>query len=324
MISRSLFFIFVYVPVMIVGIPCQFVITRLGLGWNFLPRLFHKCGCIFLGVRVTMLGEPAHGRPTLLLSNHISWNDIIVVGSKADVTFVAKSGVKETFFVGLLPRRLDDGGMIPRCKCSFDDVGEVLDQLAVLGMHDVGIDLRGEAGPAQCRRYHPGRIVGTGRVAAEVEDAGVGLAERDNFARGDEGRWQYHRHGIDIGEAAKRKALVGHPVLGADDRLPGDPGGAQALQGERRILRLHRQNDDVVGRELDLFRIARGTETNQFVAFRRAKAEAGLSQRLELRPARNPHHFGAAERQLGGDHAADGADAVHHELHTRPLRPRRN
>lgn len=102
MISRSLFFIFVYVPVMIVGIPCQFVITRLGLGWNFLPRLFHKCGCIFLGVRVTMLGEPAHGRPTLLLSNHISWNDIIVVGSKADVTFVAKSGVKETFFVGFM------------------------------------------------------------------------------------------------------------------------------------------------------------------------------------------------------------------------------
>jgi len=102
MISRSLFFIFVYVPVMIVGIPCQFVITRLGLGWNFLPRLFHKCGCIFLGVRVTTLGEPAHGRPTLLLSNHISWNDIIVVGSKADVTFVAKSGVKETFFVGFM------------------------------------------------------------------------------------------------------------------------------------------------------------------------------------------------------------------------------
>ena len=102
MISRSLFFIFIYVPVMIVGIPVQFVITRLGLGWNFLPRLFHKCGCIFLGVRVTMLGEPAHGRPTLLLSNHISWNDIIVVGSKADVTFVAKSGVKETFFVGFM------------------------------------------------------------------------------------------------------------------------------------------------------------------------------------------------------------------------------
>ncbi len=60
MISRALFFIVVYVPVMLVGVPCQFVITRLGLDWNFFPRLFHIVGCKFLGIRVTMLGEPAH------------------------------------------------------------------------------------------------------------------------------------------------------------------------------------------------------------------------------------------------------------------------
>ena len=63
MISRALFFIFVYLPVMLVGIPIQFVITRLGLDWNFMPRLFHGTGCKFLGIRVTVLGEPAHGRP---------------------------------------------------------------------------------------------------------------------------------------------------------------------------------------------------------------------------------------------------------------------
>ncbi len=102
MISRTLFFIFVYVPVMIVGIPGQFVVTRLKLGWNGLPRLFHRCGCIFLGLEVTVIGEPAHGRPTLLLSNHISWNDIIAIGSTADVTFVAKSSVGKWFFVGFM------------------------------------------------------------------------------------------------------------------------------------------------------------------------------------------------------------------------------
>jgi len=102
LISRSLFFIFIYVPVIIVGIPVQFVITRLGLDWNFLPRLFHKLGCVFLGVRVHVLGAPAHGRPTLLLSNHISWTDIIAIGSRADVTFVAKTGVRDTFFVGFM------------------------------------------------------------------------------------------------------------------------------------------------------------------------------------------------------------------------------
>ncbi|MDR3475361.1 MAG: lysophospholipid acyltransferase family protein [Devosia sp.] len=102
MISRSLFFIFAYIPMMLIGIPVQFVVTRLGLDWNFMPRLFHKFGCVFLGLRVKVIGEPAHGRPTLLLSNHISWTDIIAIGSVADVTFVAKSSVRDWFFVGFM------------------------------------------------------------------------------------------------------------------------------------------------------------------------------------------------------------------------------
>jgi 1-acyl-sn-glycerol-3-phosphate acyltransferase len=59
-------------------------------------------GCVFLGIRVKTIGEPLHNRPTLLLSNHISWTDIIAIGSVADVTFVAKTGVRNTFFVGFM------------------------------------------------------------------------------------------------------------------------------------------------------------------------------------------------------------------------------
>ncbi len=102
MIFRALFFIFVFVPVLIVIVPIQFVMTRLGLYWSGLPMFFHKLGCIFLGIRVKVVGEPLHGRPTLLLSNHISWTDIIAIGSVADVTFVAKTGVRNTFFVGFI------------------------------------------------------------------------------------------------------------------------------------------------------------------------------------------------------------------------------
>lgn len=103
MIFRALFFIFIYIPFMLVGIPAQFVISRLGLPfWNVLPRIFHKCGCIFLGMKVTLIGTPAHGRATLLTSNHISWTDIIAIGSVADVTFVAKSEIKKWFFVGFM------------------------------------------------------------------------------------------------------------------------------------------------------------------------------------------------------------------------------
>jgi 1-acyl-sn-glycerol-3-phosphate acyltransferase len=102
MIFRTLFFVFIFLPALLILIPIQFVITRLGLFWNVPTMLFHKLGCIFLGIRVKTIGEPLHNRPTLLLSNHISWTDIIAIGSVADVTFVAKTGVRNTFFVGFM------------------------------------------------------------------------------------------------------------------------------------------------------------------------------------------------------------------------------
>jgi 1-acyl-sn-glycerol-3-phosphate acyltransferase len=102
MIFRTLFFIFVFIPMMLVSVPVQFVITRLGLFSPFLTMLFHRCGCVFCGIRVHVIGEPLHNRPTLLLSNHISWTDIVAIGSVADVTFVSKTGVRDTFFVGFM------------------------------------------------------------------------------------------------------------------------------------------------------------------------------------------------------------------------------
>ena len=102
MIFRTLFFIVIFIPFMLVGIPVQFVITRLGGFWSLPTMLFHKCGCVFTGLRVHVIGEPQQGRPTLLLSNHISWTDIVAIGSVADVTFVAKTGVRDTFFVGFM------------------------------------------------------------------------------------------------------------------------------------------------------------------------------------------------------------------------------
>ena len=105
MIFRVLFFIVVLLPVMVVIIPLQALINALKLPyWGVLPRFFHRVGCIFLGMRVTVIGQPATGRPTLLVSNHISWTDIVAVGSVAEVTFVAKREVGEWFFVGMMAR----------------------------------------------------------------------------------------------------------------------------------------------------------------------------------------------------------------------------
>lgn len=103
MIFRVLFFVFILVPFLLIGIPIQFVWSRLGApGWNIIPRYFHRLGATFLGLRITVVGRPVAGRPTLIVSNHISWTDIIAIGSVADVTFVAKQEVAKWFFVGFM------------------------------------------------------------------------------------------------------------------------------------------------------------------------------------------------------------------------------
>lgn len=102
MIFRTLFFIFIFLPILMVLVPVQFILTKLGIYWSALPQFFHRVACVFLGIRVKTIGEPLHNRPTLLVSNHISWTDIVVIGSVADVTFVARTGVRNTFFVGFM------------------------------------------------------------------------------------------------------------------------------------------------------------------------------------------------------------------------------
>ena len=103
MIFRIAFFLVIFVPFMLVVIPLQALILWLKLPfWNLLPRLFHRVGCTFLGLRVQLIGQPSTRRPTLVVSNHISWTDIVAIGSVADVTFVAKREVGKWPFVGMM------------------------------------------------------------------------------------------------------------------------------------------------------------------------------------------------------------------------------
>jgi len=102
MVLRSLFFIFCYLPFMIVFVPIQFLISRSPWFNNQIPRWFHWFGATFLDMKVTVIGKPSTDRPTLIVSNHVSWTDIIAIGSKADVTFVAKSEIQHWFFVGFM------------------------------------------------------------------------------------------------------------------------------------------------------------------------------------------------------------------------------
>lgn len=93
------------VLVTLVLLPVQLVGIRLGLPVRLhLPRWWHRAVCPMLGVRVHVHGRLESGRPLLLVSNHVSWKDITVLGSVADVVYIAKSEVRNWPFFGWLAR----------------------------------------------------------------------------------------------------------------------------------------------------------------------------------------------------------------------------
>lgn len=69
-----------------------------------IPMLYHRCLARAIGLKVTVKGEPSCRRPLLIVSNHISWLDIVVLSSRVPVTFVAKSEVAGWPVLGRLAR----------------------------------------------------------------------------------------------------------------------------------------------------------------------------------------------------------------------------
>jgi lyso-ornithine lipid O-acyltransferase len=85
--------------------PAQWLSWR--FGWRsrrWLPILFHRGVARIIGLRVKVTGIPSRGRPMLILSNHVSWLDIIVLGSLMPLSFVAKSEVRDWPLFGFLAK----------------------------------------------------------------------------------------------------------------------------------------------------------------------------------------------------------------------------
>src|SRR5689334_7635954 len=100
--ARALFiaaFFFTMTPLLI---SIQWMLGKLGLpGWGFIASNYYRVLCALLRIRVRVNGMPAHDRAVLYVSNHISWADILVIGSLAPVAFVAKREVASWPLVGI-------------------------------------------------------------------------------------------------------------------------------------------------------------------------------------------------------------------------------
>ena len=88
----------------------------------------------------------------------------------------------------------------------------------------------------------------------------IGRRARLHDAGLEVGRGEEDEHRVDVREAAAGDALVLDAVLGADDGDVRAGGGAEVVERGGGVLRLHREDDDVVGRPRDLGRMADGVD----------------------------------------------------------------
>ena len=66
------------------------------------PMYFHRVVLRILGIRVKVDGAVLSGGPALLVSNHVSWLDIVILSAVAPVSFIAKRDVSGWPFFGTL------------------------------------------------------------------------------------------------------------------------------------------------------------------------------------------------------------------------------
>jgi len=86
-------------------IAAQWLLEKLNLpGWGFLATLYYRLLCTMLRIRIRVVGAPVRDRAVLFVCNHVSWADILVIGTFAPVAFVAKSEVANWPLVGVAAR----------------------------------------------------------------------------------------------------------------------------------------------------------------------------------------------------------------------------
>jgi 1-acyl-sn-glycerol-3-phosphate acyltransferase len=86
-------------------ISIQWLLVKLRLpGWGVIAVNYYRALCAALRIRIRVVGEPVRDRAVLFVSNHVSWADILVIGSIAPIAFVSKSEIAHWPMVGIAAR----------------------------------------------------------------------------------------------------------------------------------------------------------------------------------------------------------------------------
>jgi 1-acyl-sn-glycerol-3-phosphate acyltransferase len=172
--ARALFIAAVFFTVTPLLISIQWLLGKLNLpGWGFIASNYYRVLCSLLRIRVRINGEPVRDRAVLFVSNHVSWVDILVIGSVTPVAFVAKREVASWPLVGITAR-LQRTVFVDRNR--RQQTGETVSEI-VNRLHDgVSVVLFAEGTSSDGNRVLPFRSALLGAVEeAAAQDATGGF-----------------------------------------------------------------------------------------------------------------------------------------------------
>jgi 1-acyl-sn-glycerol-3-phosphate acyltransferase len=89
----------------LLAVPVQGIGLLLRRSWiTTFPRFYHRRCCRILGFKVRRIGHPVSARPALFACNHVSYIDIVVLGSVIPGSFVSKAEIARWPFLGWLAK----------------------------------------------------------------------------------------------------------------------------------------------------------------------------------------------------------------------------
>jgi 1-acyl-sn-glycerol-3-phosphate acyltransferase len=124
---RAVVILIVFLTSTLLLIPWQAFLLRFNFkGCKTFPSAFNRYLCRLFGIRITVFGKPIQDRGVLMVGNHTSYFDILVLSGLAQISFVAKSEVAGWPIFGTLAK-LQQAVFVERARRS--QTGEARDQI---------------------------------------------------------------------------------------------------------------------------------------------------------------------------------------------------
>jgi 1-acyl-sn-glycerol-3-phosphate acyltransferase len=105
---RAFFLLLALAGFYLLGVPLQRLSRR--RRWalaRLIPPFFARTTCALLGLHFRFEGPPLGPKPRMIVSNHVSWSDILIFATRETPCFVAKSEVANWPLLGVFARAQD-------------------------------------------------------------------------------------------------------------------------------------------------------------------------------------------------------------------------